>query len=293
MKHELSVLIPTYNGDCRQQVTLLCRQAQQLPGLKYEIIVADDGSTDRRMAELCREVEQLPGCRFIDRGVNSGRAAIRNFLAREAQYEWLLFMDCDMSIPSPDFVRNFLDCQAHDMVYGGYIVGEGEKSNLRYRYEKACEPQHRAEKRREHPFLHFHTCNFMVRREVMLAHPFDERFRHYGYEDVLFGRQLREAGISISHIDNPAGFFCFEDNAHFVSKTEEGLRTLYEFRDDLRGYSQMLTAVEGGIIGRLQAPIRLWHRLFGQLERRNLCGPHPSLHVFKLYKLGYYLSINH
>jgi hypothetical protein len=37
--------------------------------------------------------------------------------------------------------------------------------------------------------------------------------------------------------------------------------------------------------------IRLWHRLFGALERRNLCSNHPSLNVFKLYKLGYYLSL--
>ncbi len=291
MKQELSVLIPTYNGDCRAMVTELHHQAEDIDGLRYEIIVADDGSTDRRFVDLCREVEQLSSCRFIDRGVNSGRAAIRNFLAHEARFQWLLFLDCDMAIPSCHFLSDYLNSDVTDIAYGGYVVGPGDNSKLRYRYEKACEPQHRADERRRHPFLHFHTCNFLVRRDLMLAHPFDERFRHYGYEDVLFGKQLQAAGVSIIHIDNPAGFLVFEDNAHFVSKTEEGLRTLYEFRKDLHGYSQMLTFVDGIHIGAVKSVFRLWHRLFGKWERRNLCGSKPSLKAFKLYKLGYFLTL--
>ena len=291
MKQELSILVPTYNGDCRAMVTELHHQGEAVAGLSYEIIVADDGSTDRRTVEQCREtVEHLPHCRFIDRRVNSGRAAIRNFLAREARYEWLLFLDCDMAIPSCHFLHDYLCADAPDIAYGGYVVGPGDAANLRYRYERACEPLHRAEERRKHPFLHFHTCNFMVRRDVLLSHPFDERFRHYGYEDVLFGKQLRQAGIGIVHLDNPAGFFTFEDNARFVSKTEEGLRTLRLFRDDLHGYSQMLDFADT-----LSAParflLRLWHRLAGGAERRLLCGSHPSLRLFKLYKLGYFLNI--
>ena len=292
MKSELSILIPVYNGDCRQQVETLSRQAENIGGLHYEIIVADDGSTDRSCVERCREVEQWPHCRFIDRGVNSGRATIRNFLASEARYGWLLFMDCDMTIVSDNFLLNYLNADIPDVGYGGYVVGTGDRSCLRYIYEKQCEPEHRAEMRRKRPYLHFHTSNFMVRRDIIIAHPFDERFRHYGYEDVLWGKQLRQAGITVVHLDNPAGFYTYEDNAHFVSKTEEGLRTLHHFRADLRGYSNMITFVEGIHIGLVRVTIRLLHRLFGPLMRRNLCGRHPSIRLFKLYKLGYYLSLS-
>ena len=291
MKHELSILIPTYNGDCFDQVNALSRQAEAVGGLNYEIIVADDGSTDPAAVERCRRVEELPYCRFITCNINRGRAAMRNFLAREARFNWLLFMDCDMAIPDGRFLMNYLECEAESVVYGGYVVGEGEASCLRYIYEKTNEPLQRAECRRQRPYQHFHTCNFMVSRQVMLAHPFDERFRHYGYEDVLFGKQLRLAQIPIEHIDNPAGFFTFEDNAHFVAKTEEGLRTLHEFRSDLRGYSQLLTFVDGIHIAPVRWVIRLWHWLFGRIERRCLCGPHPTLRLLKIYKLGYYLSL--
>ena len=241
--------------------------------------------------DLSQTWQHLPGVRYIRRKHNVGRAAIRNFLAREARYEWLLFMDGDMSIPSNNFVKQWVEANTGQLAYGGYIVGSGESSSLRYLYEKQCEPMHRAEERRKRPFQHFHTCNFMIQRELMLSHPFDERFRHYGYEDVLFGKQLRAAGVSICHIDNPAGFFDFEDNAHFVSKTEEGLRTLNEFRTDLRGYSQMLTFVDGIHVGIVKWIFIIWHRLFGEAERRNLCGKKPSLKLFKLYRLGYFLTI--
>ena len=292
MKQELSILIPTYNGDCRRLVEELSRQAVDVGGLRYEIIVADDGSTDRRFVEWCKEVERLPETHFIDHGKNVGRAAIRNFLASQARYNWLLFLDCDMTIVSPHFLQNYLETdETAPVTYGGYVVGQGERTCLRYIYERQCEPQHRAEERRKRPFLHFHTCNFLVRRDVMLEHPFDERFRHYGYEDVLFGKQLQRAGISVTHLDNPVGFCTFEDNPHFVSKTEEGLRTLHQFNQELRGYSQMITFTDGIHLGSVRKAICLLHRLISPFARRNLCGKRPNLRLFRIYKLGYYLTL--
>ena len=291
-KRALSILIPTYNDDCRKLVGELSRQAESIGQFSYEMLIADDGSTNRQMVEQCQEaVSSLPHVRFIIRQTNSGRAAIRNFLVSEAQYPWLLFLDGDMTIPNDRFLQNYLDCDAL-IAYGGYNVGQGSLSNLRYRYEKACEPRHRPDERRKRPFQHFHTSNFIISRDIIIDHPFDERFRNYGYEDVFFGKQLKQAGFNISHIDNPAGFFVYEDNAHFVSKTEEGLRTLHQFAAELQGYSQLLTLVDGIHLGIVKSVIRLWHRLFGAIERRNLCGQRPSLTVFKLYKIGYYITLN-
>lgn len=292
MKKELSILIPVYNGDCRQQVRELSRQAQAIEGLDYEIIVADDGSTDAACVALCREVERFPHCRFIARKENVGRSAIRNFLAREAKSQWLLFIDAELEVIAPGYVEGYLkDESAEPVVYGGCVAQGGTRACLRYMYEQDCESQHTAEERRKRPFMHFRTCNFLVRRDVILARPFDERFRHYGYEDVLWGKQLRKAGIRIGHIDNPIAYNKYEKNAVFVSKTEEALRTLRLFKDELRGYSKLITFVDSIHLPPVRWAIRLWHWLFGPLERRNLCGSHPNLKVFALYKLGYYLSL--
>lgn len=288
----LSILIPTFNDLCVNLVEGLRLQAEET-GITYEILVADDGSTDEDVVRQNNAISQWPYCQYLRHTNNIGRAAIRNLLVRTAQHEWLLFIDSDMTLFRPNFLARYLLADDVDVIDGGVVIGgdaEALRGNLRYRYEKSAEHKHTVEKRQQNPYRDFHTANFLIRRELMLSHPFDERFRHYGYEDVIFGKQLRAAHIAITHIDNPMGFCTFESNPDFVSKTEEGLHTLLLFRNELRGYSRLLTLVDGIHIPLILSLIRLFHRLFGTLIRRNLCGPHPSLQLFKLYKFGYYLS---
>ena len=288
----LSILIPTFNDLCVNLVEGLRLQAEET-GITYEILVADDGSTDEDVVRQNNAISQWPYCQYLRHTNNIGRAAIRNLLVRTAQHEWLLFIDSDMTLFRPNFLARYLLADDVDVIDGGVVIGgdaEAIRGNLRYRYEKSAEHEHTVEKRQQNPYRDFHTANFLIRRELMLFHPFDERFRHYGYEDVIFGKQLRAAHIAITHIDNPMGFCTFESNPDFVSKTEEGLHTLLLFRNELRGYSRLLTLVDSIHIPLILSIIRFSHRLFGTLIRRNLCGPHPSLQLFKLYKFGYYLS---
>ena len=267
---------------------MLHEQAEAL-GIGYEIIVADDGSTDKAVVEENRQINALSHCRLIEQAENQGRAAIRNFLAQQAKYPWLVFIDSDMVVCREDYVRRYAETAGAAIVDGGVVIGNVIPGNLRSLYEKAAEHEHTLEKRQQSPYQDFHTANFMIERELMLQHTFDERFRYYGYEDVLFGKAMQQAGIPITHIDNPLSFEVFEDNEAFVRKTEEGLRTLYTFREELKGYSRLLQTMS-----RLpQGPLRLWHRLFGKLERQNLVGHHPSLLVFKLYKLGCFSHFEH
>ena len=96
MINSLSILIPTYNNVCLELVRDLQAQASILSStnnLEYEILVADDGSTDKNTIEKNREINWLDNCRYIERKENIGRAAIRNFLAKEAKYLWLLFLE--------------------------------------------------------------------------------------------------------------------------------------------------------------------------------------------------------
>jgi glycosyltransferase involved in cell wall biosynthesis len=295
MSYNLSILIPTYNDLCVKLVEALRQQAEAV-GLTYEILVADDGSTDESVISENNTIELWPHCHYLRQPKNMGRAAIRNYLAQQARYDRLLFVDSDMTIVRPDYICKYVSLEDADVIDGGVVIGgdaKALKNNLRYLYEKASEHEHTAERRQQNPYHDFHTANFLIRRNLMLSHPFDERFRYYGYEDVLFGKQLRADHITITHIDNPMGFCTFESNPDFVSKTEEGLRTLYKFRDDLKGYSRLLTFIEGIHIPAILALIRIFHRLFGSSIRRNLCGSHPCVRLFGLYKLSYYSRFSH
>ncbi len=292
---DISILIPNYNGVCAPLVGNLQKQAASLD-VRYEILVADDGSTDSTSVATNRTINLLPCCRYIERKENVGRAAIRNFLASEARYAWLLFIDSDMVVCREDFLYQYLahinQCSTPDVLfYGGVVIGRLIVGNLRSMYEKSTEHEHTVERRQQQPYHDFHTANFMVPRALMLQYPFDLRFRYYGYEDVLFGKQLQQHNIPIIHIDNPLSFEKYESNADFVSKTEEGLRTLHQFSEELKGYSRLLNSPLTSSHTGMPHLIRLWHRLFGAMERRCLVGKHPQLTIFRMYQLGYFLSI--
>lgn len=290
----ISILIPIYNSVCVKQVKELSAQAQQL-NVDYEIIVADDDSPLKDLVRDNEAINDMPNCQYIVKPTNTGSAATRNFLAEKSRYPWLLFIDCDVEISNPSFLRTYILYidNDYDVINGGIAVADIPQmgSNLRYIYEKAAEADHTAAKRQKQRYQEFRSTNFMIRRDVFLQNPFDERFTKSGYEDVLFGKRLKHSNAAILHIDNPVTMTEFETNPDYVLKTERNLRTLYQFRSDLRGYSRLLTLVSGIHISAILWLMRLWHRMFGAIERRNLCGFRPYLLVFKLYRLGYYLKL--
>ena len=288
----LSILIPTFNDECFDLVSQLRQQALRL-NVHFEILVGDDGSTRSEVVESNRRINAFDHCSYVIRPENSGRAVIRNVLGRMARFDWLLFVDSDMSVIRQDFLVRYINqlSTCNDVIYGGYEPTVHLADNLRSRYEDSCSDSHTAEQRSIHPSLDFHTSNFACPATVFLQHPLDERFRSYGYEDVFYGRQLKDAGIVIRHIDNPLGFGRFESNDHYLQKTEEGLSTLWHFRDELQGYSRLLSFVERVQQLHLLPLVRFWHYCFGRLERCQLMGNRPKLVLFNLYRLGHLASL--
>ena len=304
---DLSILLPSYNNVCVSLVQVLQRQADALSGkldkpFRYEIIVADDCSTDAACIDANRVIGDMLHCRYLRMEQNVGRAQIRNVLISESRGDYVLLIDSDLFLCDDNYLYKYATSTA-DVVYGGTRIGgeglamvdneantENLKGNLRYIYEKKAEPSHRAAFRQLRPNQEISVCNLYARRDIMEAHPFDSRFKAYGYEDVLFGKRLAESGIEVTHIDNPVLINEFEPNSVFVKKTEEAILTLCRFEQDLEGYSNLKTKVTS--LGRYipLSLFRLWHRIMKNKEKRNLTGSKPSLLLFKLYKLGFFLE---
>lgn len=304
---DLSILLPSYNNVCVSLVQVLQRQADALRGkldkpFRYEIIVADDCSTDVACIDANRVIGDMLHCRYLRMEQNVGRAQIRNVLISESRGDYVLLIDSDLFLCDDNYLYKYATSTA-DVVYGGTRIGgeglamvdneantENLKGNLRYIYEKKAEPSHRAVFRQLRPNQEISVCNLYARRDIMEAHPFDSRFKAYGYEDVLFGKRLAESGIEVTHIDNPVLINEFEPNSVFVKKTEEAILTLCRFEQDLEGYSNLKTKVS--TLGRYipLSLFRLWHRIMKNKEKRNLTGSKPSLLLFKLYKLGFFLE---
>ena len=310
MINTLSILIPTYNHICTELVESLQAQASSLPNLEYEILVADDGSTDTSTIEGNRKINQLDNCRYIERKKNVGRAAIRNFLAQQAKHPWLLFIDSNMDVILSEYLSNYLNQIKENnadfedsihikygVIYGGYQIKRDDetkerlKNNLRYIFESRGTQNGDYRERQANPYRDFHTSNFIVQRSIILKHPLDERFYHYGYEDVLWGKTLKDNHILIKHIDNPLGYDHFIGNMSFVSKTEESIRTLYQFREELEGYSKIIDYA---------LRLKRWHLshlcqklfpLFSLPIKARLTGNKPSILWFNIYKLLYYIHL--
>lgn len=293
----ISILIPTYNYVAYPLAESLSRQAKE-QNIPCEIIVADDASTRNECKQKNRLINSLPHCTYIELEKNIGRASIRNLLADKAQGEWLLFLDCD-GMPLDDlFLKRYRQAIANhteaEIICGGIIHPKelpASNMSLRYTYEKAAEKHHTAPKRNERPYASFRTFNFMIQREAFKQVRFDESFRHYGYEDVLFGIQLQALGYQILHIDNPLENRDIEPNHIFLKKTEEALRTLAEHADKLgdsveihRRYNQLKRMGFAPLI-------RTLFRLLTPTLQQNLTGKKPYLPYFTFYKLGYYADL--
>lgn len=293
MMKEISILLPVYNTHCTALIQQLMQQALAIDDLQYEIIVADDCSSNAAVMRQNNTISNLSNCKYITLNQNLGRARIRNFLARQATYDWLLFLDCDVKLPEC-FMHNYLQHDEYDMLYGG-IVFHGnecqEKCNLRCKYEYSAMPRTSLKARQSNPYRSISAANFMIRRDIMLAYPFDERFIHYGYEDVMLGKVLQKNNVSILHIDNAICIDHFDNNARYVEKIEESLRTLKQFERELEGYSTLLDIVNILKINHLSCLVKIWHKLFGNMEKKNLIGQNPKMIIFKLYKLGFFIML--
>lgn len=290
----LSILIPTYNFDCTKLVEDLL---QQLPG-NSEIIVGDDGSTDQGIKQRLSHISQMPTCRLYASSRNIGRSAIRNRLARQSQGEWLLYLDSDAEVIHEDFLQNYLQEIQHNpgikVLCGGIKHPDKlpcKEVSLRYNYEKKAEPRFTAANRRKNEYSNFRTFNFMIRRDIMCEHPFDENIVKYGYEDVILGAWLQRDNIHIHHIDNEMMNGDIETNPRFVEKTEEAMQTLATIPDIIRSHSALVVHYNRLQHFHLTGLIRIFHRLFGRTIRRNLCSDSPRLALFNFYKLSYYACL--
>lgn len=101
-KINLSIIIVTWNT---ADITLKCVQTikKYLQTFSYEIIVADNGSTDDTLSKLKKE----GGVFIIENGENLGFGRGNNIAAKKAQGEYLLFLNSDMELVDTSLIDMF------------------------------------------------------------------------------------------------------------------------------------------------------------------------------------------
>ncbi|MCP1184617.1 glycosyltransferase family 2 protein [Paenibacillus sp. 1781tsa1] len=98
-----SVIIPTYNRAHQLSLTLAALETQTYPKHLFEVIVADDGSTDGTKEQIQAFQSSYP-LTYVSQTEQRGRSAIRNLGLQHAKGLYVIFCDADF-LALPEFIR--------------------------------------------------------------------------------------------------------------------------------------------------------------------------------------------
>lgn len=283
----ISVLIPTYNQVCVDLVRELSRQMKR-DNITGEIIVIDDCSDDKSVISANRQINDIPFARLIELDNRVSISVMRNTLVDNAKYEIFICLDADVTLQKDSFIQDYLEAISDvDVVCGGLMYSKQEGVvSLRYRYGAIAESESE-EERRKHPFCNFKTSNYCVRRSVFDNVRFDEEIAQYGYEDLLFGKDLEENGFTIKHIDNAVYHNDTDTDIDFLKKTYCALNNLVYHYDKLLSHSKILQLYASVRRKRLAFIFRISYVLCGELMERHVLSGNAKIWVFQLLKLCY------
>lgn len=114
---KLSVIIPCFNAAEFLAVQLEALATQQWSET-WEVIIADNGSTDRSRAIAEQYIGHIPNLRIVDASTRRGAAHARNVGAASAQGEVLAFCDVDDEV-APGWVAAMGEALSdHEFVVG-------------------------------------------------------------------------------------------------------------------------------------------------------------------------------
>lgn len=205
---KLSVIIPCFNGadTIGAQLEALAHQQWSEP---WEVIVSDNGSSDRSLEIVAQYKDRLPNLRVVDASKHRGAAHAKNVGARAAIGEALAFCDADDEV-APGWVAAMGTALAqHDFVA---CRREYEKLNqpwmLQYR---ALTQQTSVQDYRYPPYLpHASGSTLGVKRSLYLAMDgFDESIPILDDTDFCWRVQL--AGTPLQFVPDAVVHYRFRD----------------------------------------------------------------------------------
>ncbi|MGI0488981.1 glycosyltransferase family 2 protein [Pantanalinema rosaneae CENA516] len=201
-----SVVIPTYN---RQPILEKCLrvleqqhyQSAQITG--YEVVVVDDGSTDKTVEWLQTHAQELPHVRLFLQD-HQGPAAARNLGVQKALGDTIIFIDSDLVV-----TPNFLQAHADALINGQRSLGHDRIFTYGW-VINTCnfdDPTSEPFKVTDYSRAYFATGNVAIARKWLeQAGLFDTRFQLYGWEDLELGVRLKQLDLTLIKCPEAVGY---------------------------------------------------------------------------------------
>lgn len=211
---ELSVVMPCYNAgeNIAVQLTALSRQVFHR---SWEVVVADNGSTDGTLEIVKRHQTLLPGLRVVDASKHRGSAYARNVGAHCSRGKLLVFVDADDEVAPGYLTAIHAALSSHDFVASRFEIA---KLNPQLSAVKFRNPQDTGLQRIAYPpyLTHAGGSGLGIKREIHYrVGGFDEQLPRLQDTDYCFrvqnlGYELYFAAGAVIHVrynSHPAALF--------------------------------------------------------------------------------------
>ncbi len=205
----VSIIIPNHNhfSDLQTCVESIFKKSTYS---NFEILVAENGSTDQDILEYYENLKTLDKVKIINWDKPFNYAAVNNFAARAADGEFLLFLNNDTEVISSDWIERLMEYAQQKEVgavgakllfpdrtiqHGGIIIGiNGVAANM-YAGMDENEPGYRNRLRYIQNLSAVTAACLMVRKEVFEeVQGFDEKFV-IALNDVDLCLKIQAAGF--------------------------------------------------------------------------------------------------
>lgn len=266
-------------------------------GGKIEHIIVDDGSSDHSLLIATDFAKSHPYARVISFDHNKGTNAARNTAIKAARGKWCIILDSDDYFKESALV-DIISVMSEKSGYQHYMFAADDMVGY-YANNKVIKGRNEAVLTYEH-FLKgeiggdfIHVCN----RNVLLAHPFDERLRIYeGIFFLMFYRDIRSMFFTNKVVT-------IRERERADSVTRETFRTnrkvirraiisnelyLQNFEEELKnyGFEEKIEKVKANLLDNyvLMGRYAEANQIFNQLKNKNK--KILIIHSFGKYHLG-------
>lgn len=294
----LSIIIPVYNQGKIILKTLTSLISQSIPKNKYEIIIINDGSTDKTLDIINSFKKKLKNKVVVLETINKhGKGNARNLGIQRARNEIVVLLDGDITA-SKDLLAEHLKFHQKfpkdNFAMVGHISWPAELEItpfMRWLEHGGGQLDFDSLKHnQEIDYRHFYTGNASFKRNFLLKNGFfDEDFGREMYEDLELAYRLGKKGLKIFYNKNAKSFHYHQTDVEKYSqrmlRVGKGARILFEKQPGLKDKVAFSKFTFRTTLNQIFSPV---YFLIGKIFKSiRWMGYYYNAKFFRIYMKGY------